>query len=109
MDWKSLRIKRYSVLGQDFKVRYVANVSKKYAEITGQDKLIYGFVAFDLNTIFIDRKLLTNPDLFQLTLLHEIIHTILYALGEDKLNENESFIDVLANGILQVIKTSIVD
>ena len=40
------------------------------------------------------------------TYWHEVLHHILYQLGYDKLNENNVFVDRIANAIHQVITTS---
>ena len=39
----------------------------------------------------------------RITMLHEIFHSILYFAG-NKLKEDEDFIEMLANGIYQVLK-----
>ena len=41
------------------------------------------------------------------TYLHEVVHFILGAMGEDKLNDNEKFVDTFAGLLHQILKTSI--
>lgn len=39
------------------------------------------------------------------TFFHELTHAVLDAMGEDKLNENEQFIDAFSNLFYQALKT----
>lgn len=41
----------------------------------------------------------------QITFWHEAVHAILCALGEEKLNKNEKFVDLFGRGIHQILTT----
>lgn len=56
------------------------------------------------NTIYIDPSL--NTDLLALTFYHELVHFILHSLGHQELNNNEGFIDSVANCFYQSMKSA---
>lgn len=64
----------------------------------------YGHISFDKHEIYIDKTLKDEQGQLQ-TLLHEILHGIIYdrAIEFDKMDE-ETIVDHLAKGIYQVLK-----
>ncbi len=47
----------------------------------------------------------TNPDLEEHTFFHELMHAVLTAMGRDKLNQDEAFVD-MSSGLLMQAFTS---
>jgi hypothetical protein len=45
-------------------------------------------------------------DIAEETFWHEVVHLVLYSVGEEELYENEKFVTLLSSGIYQVLKTS---
>lgn len=93
-------------MGQTFKVKYVKDIKrylKKYGGGTGD---VYGFCVLGQNLIYIDSRIVKIPDLYIHTLWHEMVHAILYTMNEDELNENEKFVDMVANLIIQIMKSN---
>ena len=64
----------------------------------------YGHINFDNKKIMIDKTLRDSQGHMQ-TLLHEIVHGIIYDRDIDfKVDSEEAIVDQLANGIYQVFK-----
>lgn len=64
----------------------------------------YGHIDFDNKQILIDKSLRDSQGHMQ-TLLHEIVHGIVYDRELDfKVDSEETIVDQLANGIYQVLK-----
>lgn len=93
--------KYFQILGQEIKVEQVFNlVVKEDADGEHHPRL---------NKIQIqgDSKVWPrNEDQIGSAYCHELVHTILNSMGEEKLNSNEKFVDLFGNLLYQVIKTS---
>ena len=93
-----MKIPKYiQIIGKTYKVE----LHKKLLEKEG----LYGCVDFDTHII----KLQSINDSIcrseiEHTLLHEIVHTLFRELGKDKLVTDESFTDIFASVLLQIVK-----
>ncbi|HET8685213.1 MAG TPA: hypothetical protein VFM18_00960 [Methanosarcina sp.] len=63
----------------------------------------FGMMDLDNGKLFIDSGLV--GDVRGITFLHEKIHMVLNTLGKTELNEDEAFVDGVANLLWQAIKT----
>jgi Zn-dependent peptidase ImmA (M78 family) len=66
-----------------------------------QGDILMGEITYHEATIYINDEL--NKQLKEATLLHEIVHGILYHMGSE-LNGNEKFVEGFASGLHQVFK-----
>ena len=87
-------IKKVNILGTEFEVI-------KDKSINNND-LQLGEIDYFKNTIRIRKDL--EKQVAENTLVHEIVHGILFKLGYDNLNLDEGFITAMASGIYQVFK-----
>jgi Zn-dependent peptidase ImmA (M78 family) len=66
-----------------------------------ENGVLMGEITYDKATIYINEEL--NDQLQVSTLLHEIVHGILYHMGSE-MNDNEKFVEGFASGLHQVFK-----
>lgn len=71
-------------------------------DLMKRERLV-GCAKYELQKICIDPNIVGN-DVFNQTLIHEIIHFILYVMGNNKLRTNEEFVDGFAHLAYQVLK-----
>lgn len=67
-----------------------------------EGETIWGEIDYERNTIFLNED--GNIDTKQATLLHEIIHWILYTSGQVKVNNDEGVIECLTNHLMMVFR-----
>jgi hypothetical protein len=69
-----------------------------------EDILMKGLVG---HSNFVNNELLVHPvdnkDLYFETVMHEIVHLVLYKIGRSDLTEDEGFVEVFSNAISQAI------
>lgn len=63
---------------------------------------LYGEIAYEDNKIFLYEKL--SQDEKEVTLLHEIVHGLLYFMGKHDLKNDESFVTAFSENLYQVIR-----
>lgn len=68
-------------------------------DVFNSDATHFGQITYTESKILINKDI--TEDKKKETLCHEILHGILHHLGEFELNDNESFVSRLANGIAQ--------
>lgn len=87
-------------MGIDFKVKLVNNL------FDGNDKVV-GYTDYTYSVI----KLEANQDSQnkRQTLVHEIVHIILWNIGYDDLNETEQLVVSFGNVLYQVLKDNKLD
>lgn len=82
----------------------VIRVEKSPSIVTEQDAL--GLAVYDENKIIIQEHAdgcpRTNEQMWQ-TLLHELTHLILHRMGQNKLRDNEKFVDMYAGLLHQAL------
>ena len=47
-----------------------------------------------------------SPDIAEQSFIHELVHWILYVMGEEELRKNEKFVEVFAQFLYQYIQTN---
>ena len=62
----------------------------------------YGHIDFEKQKITIDKNI--TDDHAKLTLLHEIVHGILYGASFSKEGDDETLVQAIANGLFGIIK-----
>jgi len=87
-------IKSFTLLGKTFRV---INDDKHLKKIG-----LLGLLRFDEGIIYLRNEAFQEPlhQTHQHTFLHELVHAVLYSMGEAELCKNEKFVDVFA-GLLQ--------
>lgn len=97
------RVKSFKIGSNLFKVKYVKNIEGE------DDEIVYGHTNYPLGLVKIrthlDKKELSE-DAIEHALFHEVSHIIMNFMGENELNANETFIDLLGLFFHQFIKTS---
>ena len=63
---------------------------------------LYGEIVYENNKIFLYEKLDQSEK--EVTLLHEIIHGLLYFMGKDDLRNDEAFVTAFSENLYQVIR-----
>ena len=94
---------KFQLLGQEIEVVFDDELYFKEA----QNRL--GLCDFDNNIIYIqpDSSIIPRPETqIEHTYLHELTHMILIAIGKNELASDESFVDMFAGLLLQILKTS---
>ena len=86
-------IESVKILGCDYVVTEEDRISR--------DSYVYGEVDHVGQTIRISKELM--PQRKAETLLHEVVHTILFALRENDLYDNERFVSSMSATLLQVL------
>jgi Zn-dependent peptidase ImmA (M78 family) len=86
---------KVKIAGIDYKVEETEHRD------AGEDALM-GEINYFTATIYINES--ANPQIKEQTLVHEIVHGILVAMGRKDLNEDEYFVDGLAYNLHQVLK-----
>ena len=82
------------ILGCDYAITEEDRISR--------DSYTYGSVDYVTQTIKISKEL--TPQRKAETLLHEVVHTILFEMREVDLSENERFVGIMAATLLQVFR-----
>lgn len=85
---------RFMLGGQTYNIRF---------EDTGKDA--NGWFKPKKSTIYIKKDERFSQDFTESLFFHELSHAILFSICEDKLNENEEFVDRIGKAIHQAIKT----
>jgi hypothetical protein len=91
------KFKSVEIGGQKFKIKYVRKLNEQ--------KGAWGFCEFDQNVIELCDQRDCTEDLALVTLCHELIHSILFTMGEVQLSKDEKFVDLAAHLSAQVIKS----
>ncbi len=68
----------------------------------------YGICNYQKNIIKLDSELKEREDLLSVTFMHELMHAILHTMDHE-LADNESFVELVANFMVQVQKSAIYD
>lgn len=68
-------------------------------------KIANGWFKPKRSSICIKKSDKFSPDYVESLFFHELTHAILFSICEDKLNDNEDFVDRVGKAIHQAIKT----
>ena len=96
-----MRIKKFTLGGHDFKVKYVKRLVGDTGELFGRANAKTNLVEIAL-TISGEK---ISEDVIQHTLYHELSHLFMILMYEGELNANEQFIDQLGLLMHQFMKT----
>lgn len=91
----------FQLMGSTYEVKYVENL------IEAQN--IYGLAEIQNNVVFLQESNEKNPlsiEFIESTFCHELVHCILGAMGEDKLYNNERFVESFGGLLHQFFKTA---
>ena|ERR1035437_7264784 len=87
---------KFKLLGETITVKWSDDILKLR---------VYGTAQYEINEIIIQSKDMPE-DKKEHTFYHELIHHILTIMGENKLNNNEKFVDMFSGLLHQAIKTA---
>jgi len=93
IDTETTIVKQIDILGTEYLIHLIGQISK--------DELVLGEIDYTNQIITLDSSMKT--DVMSVTLLHEVIHGILFANGLNNENANEHLIQCLASGLHQVL------
>lgn len=80
------------------------NYEIKELEIIDENPNVLGQIVYQKQEIQIKKSLL--KDMKNSTIIHEIVHGILFHSGKQELNEKEDLVESLSSSIYQVIKSN---
>lgn len=90
--------KQFSLLGHTIKVCQ--------EDHPGLFEKRYGFAHFQTNTIALEKfSRQTDKTISEQVFFHELVHFILYYMGEEELNNNEKFVDMFGQLLYQAMTT----
>lgn len=80
------------------------NYEIKELEIIDENPNVLGQIVYQKQEIQIKKSLL--KDMKNSTIIHEIVHGILFHSGKQELNEKEDLVESISSSIYQVIKSN---
>lgn len=80
------------------------NYEIKELEIVDENPNVLGQIVYQKQEIQIKKSLL--KDMKNSTIIHEIVHGILFHSGKQELNEKEDLVESLSSSIYQVLKSN---
>ena len=80
------------------------NYEIKEADIIDENPNILGQIVYQKQEIQIKKSLL--KDMKNSTIIHEIVHGILFHSGKQELNEKEDLVESISSSIYQVLKSN---
>lgn len=80
------------------------NYEIKELDIVDENPDVLGQIIYQKQLIEIKKSL--PRDMKNTTILHEIVHGILFHSGKQELNKNEDLIESLSNSIYQILKSN---
>ena len=80
------------------------NYEIKELDIIDEDPNVLGQIVYQKQEIQIKKPLL--KDMKNSTIIHEIVHGILFHSGKQELNEKEDLVESLSSSIYQVLKSN---
>ncbi len=80
------------------------NYEIKELDIVDENPDVLGQIIYQKQLIEIKKSL--PKDMKNTTILHEILHGILFHSGKQELNKNEDLIESLSNSIYQILKSN---
>ena len=80
------------------------NYEIKELDIIDENPNVLGQIVYQKQEIQIKKSLL--KDMKNSTIIHEIVHGILFHSGKQELNEKEDLVESLASSIYQVLKSN---
>jgi hypothetical protein len=80
------------------------NYEIKELEIIDENPNVLGQIVYQKQEIQIKKSLL--KDMKNSTIIHEIVHGILFHSGKQELNEKEDLVESLSSSIYQVLKSN---
>ena len=89
--------KKVQLAGFDIDVIFKEGLHKKYGCL--------GLASYDTQEIWIEPKI-RHEQMRQQTFMHELVHWILFTMGEFELQKNEKFVEVFAHFLYQALKPS---
>lgn len=93
--------KSYKIHDNKYKVKFVDGFND-----TDERGILLGRFDSVNNMVYILKKTKRNKKNTQeLTFFHEFVHSLLYAMGDDDLSNNERFVEGLARCLKQAINT----
>lgn len=99
--------KCFECLGHIIRVSLVSQEElQKMAQkhgLASPEEVLEGLYVYSTKEIYLDRSL--SPDILEQTYLHERNHCMLYLMGENELAENDSFCELMAQILYQILKT----
>lgn len=84
------------ILGVDYEI--------KELDIVDENPNVLGQIVYQKQEIQIKKSLL--KDMKNSTIIHEIVHGILFHSGKQELNEKEDLVESLSSSIYQVLKSN---
>ena len=84
------------ILGVDYEI--------KELEIIDENPNVLGQIVYQKQEIQIKKSLL--KDMKNSTIIHEIVHGILFHSGKQELNEKEDLVESISSSIYQVLKSN---
>lgn len=90
-------VKEIFISPYKFKVIYEEHL--KITSNKSKNSELFGYIDFDNETIYIDPRI--SETMIKTTLVHEIIHGILFRAGF--LNHDEHYVDAIAKGFIDLI------
>ena len=80
------------------------NYEIKELDIIDENPNVLGQIVYQKQEIQIKKSLL--KDMKNSTIIHEIVHGILFHSGKQELNEKEDLVEILSSSIYQVLKSN---
>jgi predicted SprT family Zn-dependent metalloprotease len=83
-------------------------ITVSFSDKLATDNGALGQSFFNSNTIKIQRptgSFEISNDQLELTFYHELVHFILHTMGQNELNNNEQFVDMFGNLLVQFLRT----
>ena len=80
------------------------NYEIKELDIIDENPNVLGQIIYQKQQIEIKKSL--KKDMKNTTIIHEMIHGILFHSGKQELNKNEDLIESLSNSIYQILKSN---
>ena len=87
-------MEKLKILGCDYELSEVDRVAR--------DEFKFGEVDHVEQTILISRNLKLQRKAE--TIIHEVLHCLLFAMGESDLHDNEAFVNMLSAALTQVLR-----
>ena len=87
---------KVEILGVDYEI--------KELDIIDENPNVLGQIVYQKQEIQIKKSLL--KDMKNSTIIHEIVHGILFHSGKQELNEKEDLVESLSSSIYQVLKSN---
>ena len=94
--------KRFQLLGRTFTVEQQDDFYD-HERCFGESRNYEGVIVLQTAK---HKKITFDPTMVETTFYHEMVHTILWAMNEHTLNENEQFVDVFAGLLHQILSTA---